>query len=209
MPNLTDTAQTIHTYVHTHWRGDTLSDCVDVLQYTVPGSCLRDNTPSEYYYLLVYSIVIYGIITVGLLLLHGNRHTYSTKYSPRKTYYGVHPARSTVSTCSSSCGDRKELGREERGELLCTTFSLDLLKAYRSVGRELLWKVLTSFGLPTTMPAAIRQFSDGMQGRVCTDDECTQSGLMSRTGVATRLGVVAVSVNLVLRCYASARAKTW
>ena len=47
---------------------------------------------------------------------------------------------------------------------------VDLQKAYDSVDRELLWKVLARAGVPEDMIAAIHQFHDGMQTRVRMDD---------------------------------------
>ena len=47
---------------------------------------------------------------------------------------------------------------------------IDLQKAYDSVDRELLWVVLARFGVPEKMLTAIRQFHEGMQARVRTDD---------------------------------------
>ena len=47
---------------------------------------------------------------------------------------------------------------------------VDLQKAYDSVDRELLWKVLARASVPEEMIVAIRQFYDGMQSRVRMDD---------------------------------------
>ena len=47
---------------------------------------------------------------------------------------------------------------------------VDLQKAYDSVDRELLWKVLIRAGVPSAMIDVIRQFNDGMQARVRMDD---------------------------------------
>ena len=47
---------------------------------------------------------------------------------------------------------------------------VDLQKAYHSVDRELLWKVLARAGVPEKMIAVIRQFHDCMQCRVRMDD---------------------------------------
>ena len=47
---------------------------------------------------------------------------------------------------------------------------IDLLKAYDSVDRELLWLVLAHFGVPEKMSTVIRQFHEGMRARVRTDD---------------------------------------
>ena len=47
---------------------------------------------------------------------------------------------------------------------------IDLIKAYDSVDRALLWDVLAIFGVPPRMLAVIRQFHDGMQACVRLDD---------------------------------------
>ena len=47
---------------------------------------------------------------------------------------------------------------------------VDLQKAYDSVDRELLWKVLARAGVPKEMIVVIRQFHDDMQARVRMDD---------------------------------------
>ena len=47
---------------------------------------------------------------------------------------------------------------------------VDLQKAYDSVDRELLWKVLARAGVPSAMIDVIRQFHDGMRTRVRMDD---------------------------------------
>ena len=62
----------------------------------------------------------------------------------------------------------QELGRERKISLyMCF---IDLQKAYDSVDRELLWEVLTRFGVPAKILKVIRQFHDGMRARVRTDD---------------------------------------
>ena len=47
---------------------------------------------------------------------------------------------------------------------------VDLQKAYDSVDRELLWKVLARADVPEEMIAVIRQFHDGMEAQVRMDD---------------------------------------
>ena len=47
---------------------------------------------------------------------------------------------------------------------------VDLQKAYDSVDRELLWKVLARAGVPSVMIDVIHQFHDGMRARVRMDD---------------------------------------
>eukprot|EP00903_Cladosiphon_okamuranus_P021702 g19952.t1 len=61
-----------------------------------------------------------------------------------------------------------ELGRRRRIPLyMCF---IDLQKAYDSVDRELLWKVLARAGIPGEMIAVIRKCHVGMRARVCMDD---------------------------------------
>ena len=47
---------------------------------------------------------------------------------------------------------------------------IDLQKAYDTVGRTLLWQVLTRIGVPPEMIAVIRQFDDEMRACVRPDD---------------------------------------
>ena len=62
----------------------------------------------------------------------------------------------------------QELGRRRKVPLyMCF---VDLQKAYDSVDRELLWKVLARAGIPAEIIAAIRQFHDGMRAWVRMDD---------------------------------------
>ena len=62
----------------------------------------------------------------------------------------------------------QELARRQRIPLyMCF---VDLQKAYDSVDRELLWKVLARAGVPEEMIVVIRQFHDGMQARVRMDN---------------------------------------
>eukprot|EP00752_Nemacystus_decipiens_P013012 g11511.t2 len=62
----------------------------------------------------------------------------------------------------------KELGRRRRIPLyMCF---IDLQKAYDSVDRELLWKVLASAGIPAEIIAVIRKFHVGMRARVRMND---------------------------------------
>ncbi|CAB1102236.1 unnamed protein product [Ectocarpus sp. CCAP 1310/34] len=49
-------------------------------------------------------------------------------------------------------------------------FFVDLKKAYDSVDREMLWKVLVRAGIPVKLIKVIRRFHDGMRARVRTDD---------------------------------------
>ena len=65
----------------------------------------------------------------------------------------------------------QELARKKRIPLYACF--IDLTKAYDSVDRTLLWKVLARFGVPQRMISVIRQFHDGMRTCVRIDDgEC-------------------------------------
>ena len=80
---------------------------------------------------------------------------------------GFRPGRSTVDMLFV-VRRLQELARARKTPLyMCF---VDLKKAYDSVDRELLWKVLTRAGVPNEMITIIRQFHDGMQARVCMDD---------------------------------------
>ena len=62
----------------------------------------------------------------------------------------------------------QELGRERKISLyMCF---IDLQKAYDSVDRELLWEVLTRFGVPEKILTVICKFHYGMRAHVRTDD---------------------------------------
>eukprot|EP00752_Nemacystus_decipiens_P005560 g5031.t1 len=80
---------------------------------------------------------------------------------------GFRPGRSTV--CMLFVVRRlQELGQRRRIPLyMCF---IDLQKAYDSVDRELLWKVLARAGIPAEMIAVIRKFHVGMRARVRMDD---------------------------------------
>ena len=80
---------------------------------------------------------------------------------------GFRPARSTIDMLFEVCR-LQELGRQRKIPLyMCF---VDLQKAYDSVDRELLWKVLAGAGVPPVMIDVIRQFHDGMRTRVRMDD---------------------------------------
>ena len=57
----------------------------------------------------------------------------------------------------------QELAHKDTTWYLCV---VDLIKAYDSVDRTLLWAVFARFGVPPRMLAAICLFHDGMQAHV-------------------------------------------
>ena len=46
-----------------------------------------------------------------------------------------------------------------------------LTKAFDTVSRDGLWKIMAKFGCPPRNIAMVRQFHDGMQARVQNDEE--------------------------------------
>ena len=80
---------------------------------------------------------------------------------------GFRPARSTIDMLFI-VRRLQELGRQRKIPLyMCF---VDLQKAYDSVDRELLWKVLVRADVPSVMIDVIRQFDDVMRARVRMDD---------------------------------------
>ena len=65
---------------------------------------------------------------------------------------------------------------QEQNIDLYMTF-VDLTKAFDTVSREGLWKILAKFGCPTKFIAMVRQFHDGMLARIQNDGEWCQARL--------------------------------
>ena len=59
---------------------------------------------------------------------------------------------------------------QEQNVDLYMTF-VDLTKAFDTVSREGLWKIMAKFGCPAKFIAMVRQFHDGMLARVQNDGE--------------------------------------
>ena len=51
---------------------------------------------------------------------------------------------------------------------------VDLTKAFDTVSRDGLWKIMVKFGCPPRFIAMVRQFHDGMQARVQNDGEFSE-----------------------------------
>ena len=87
----------------------------------------------------------------------------------------------------SQCGFRKGRGKidviftarqlqekcQEQNVDLYMTF-VDLTKAFDTVSRDGLWKIIAKFGYPSRYIAMVRQFHDGMQARVQNDGEYSE-----------------------------------
>ena len=64
---------------------------------------------------------------------------------------------------------RQEKCQEQNVDLYMTF--VDLTKAFDTVSREGLWKIMAKFGCPAIFIAMVRQFHDGMLARVQNDGE--------------------------------------
>ena len=62
---------------------------------------------------------------------------------------------------------------QEQHQDLFTTF-VDLTKAFDTVSREGLWKIMAKYGCPPTFITMIRQFHDGMMAHVVDDGETSK-----------------------------------
>uniref|UniRef100_K7EZ86 Reverse transcriptase domain-containing protein n=2 Tax=Pelodiscus sinensis TaxID=13735 RepID=K7EZ86_PELSI len=88
----------------------------------------------------------------------------------------------------TQCGFRKERGTvdmifaarqlqekcQEQNRELYTTF-VDLTKAFDTVSREGLWRIMSKFGCPDRFILMVRQFHDGMTARVLDDGEASEA----------------------------------
>ena len=77
--------------------------------------------------------------------------------------YGFRPDRSTTDTMVVVCM-LQEIRRKARAFL--SMGFIDLHKAYATVDRTLLWRVVTPIGVPPQVIAVLRQFHDGMRACV-------------------------------------------
>ena len=62
---------------------------------------------------------------------------------------------------------------------------VDLTKAFDTVSRDRLWKIMAKFGCPPRYIEMVRQFHDSMQARVQNDGEYSESFLVQL--IQTRL----------------------
>ena len=66
----------------------------------------------------------------------------------------------------------------EQHHNLYTTF-VDLSKAFDTVSRDRLWKIMSKFGCPHKLITIVRQFHEGMQSLVLDDGEPSESFTVS------------------------------
>ncbi len=68
---------------------------------------------------------------------------------------------------------KKCIGLEQNQDL-CTTF-VDLTKAFDTVSRQGLWRIMSKFGCPERFIMMVRHFHDGMMARVVGDGETSEA----------------------------------
>ena len=62
---------------------------------------------------------------------------------------------------------------------------VDLTKAFDTVSRDGLWKIMAKFGCPAKFIAMVRQFHDDMLARVQNEDEFSDSFPVTGTSFST------------------------
>ena len=109
----------------------------------------------------------------------------------------------------SQCGFRKDIGTIDRiftarqlqekcqrqNVVLYMTF-VALTKAFDTVSRDGLWKIMAKFSCPPRYIAMVRQFHDGMQARVQNDGEYSEP--LSVTNGVKQGGVMAPTLFRVM-----------
>jgi hypothetical protein len=84
---------------------------------------------------------------------------------------GFRPGRSTIDMMFV-IRMLQEFGRDK--DIPMFVCFIDLMKAYDTVDRPLLWKILARFGVPSKMIAVIRAFHDGMRASVRIEGELSE-----------------------------------
>ena len=117
---------------------------------------------------------------------------------PPEEQCGFRPQRSTVDMMFVVRRLQELARRKDTPLYLCF---IDLTEAYDAVDRTLMWDVLTRFGVPPRMLAAIRKFHDDMQTCVRLDyGECLDKfdvGQGLRRGCKRFLADAAITDNMV------------
>ena len=113
---------------------------------------------------------IAGKILVNILLNRLNVHLDQTGLIP-ESQCGFRKDRGTIDMIFTA-RQLQEKCQEQNVDLYMTF--VDLTKAFNTVSRDGLWKIMAKFGCPPRFIAMVRQFHDGMQARVQNDGEFSE-----------------------------------
>ena len=111
-----------------------------------------------------------GKMLAGILLGRLGAHLGRAGLVP-ESQWGFRRDRGTIDMIFTA-GQLQEKCQEQNVDL-CVTF-VDLTKAFDTVSRDGLWKMVAGFGCPPRYMAMVRQFHDGMQARVQNDGEYSE-----------------------------------
>lgn len=137
-------------------------------------------------------LVTAGKVLAKVLLLRLNRHIVD-QVCP-ETQCGFRSERSTMDMIFTT-RQLQEKCREQR-QNLCLAF-IDLTKAFDTVNREMMWRVMHKFGCPNKFIAVVRAFHDGMNASVSIGGEETEAFGVER-GVKQGCVIAPVLFNIYL-----------
>ena len=115
----------------------------------------------------IFLLSIAGKILARVLLNRLNEHLERSRLLP-ESQCGFRKNRGTIDMIFTA-RQLQEKCQEQNVDLYMTF--VDLTKAFDTVSREGLWKIMAKFGCPAKFIAMVRQFHDGMLGRVQNDGE--------------------------------------
>ena len=113
---------------------------------------------------------IAGKILAKILLNRLNVHLDQTGLIP-ESQCGFRKARGTIDMIFTA-RQLQEKCQEQNVDLYMTF--IDLTKAFDTVSRDGLWKIMAKFGCPPRYIAMVRQFHDGTQARIQNDGEYSE-----------------------------------
>lgn len=115
-------------------------------------------------------LAIAGKVLARVLLLRLNRYIVD-EVCP-ETQCGFRRERGTIDMIFTARQIQEKCREQQRN--LCMAF-IDLTKAFDTVNREMLWRVMEKFGCPRKFIAIVRAFHDGMRASVLIGGEETES----------------------------------
>ena len=115
----------------------------------------------------IFLLSIAGKILAGVLMNRLNEYLERSGLLP-ESQYGFRKNRGTIDMIFIA-QQLQEKCQEQNVDLYMTF--VDLTKAFNTVSREGLWKIMVKFGCPAKFIAMVRQFHDGMLARAQNDGE--------------------------------------